>query len=726
MRIWVTGVGIVSPLGAGASTTMTRLCRGEHAFSEVTLFDVAGQRSRIAAQVHDVCVRDVAPAGMAASWSRTDALAVVAAREALGMAKLDPASEGVDLVVGSTTGASFETEPRLLDLPSLPPSPDRMSSTVVEPLAVAVDNLVLALGPFRRTRLVSSACSTGANALMLAASWIRAGFSNSVLAGASDTLCRLTFTGFNALGSLDPEPCRPFDRSRAGLSLGEAAAFLVLERDDVARARGAVPLVELVGWAAGAEAHHITNPEAEGTTATRIMRDAMLRAGLAPDDIDYVNAHGTATLLNDTMEVRAVREALGDAFDRVAISSIKGQVGHSLGAAGAIEGAITALAVAEGRVPPTGGLRDIGEGCEANHVIGVAREAPLRAALSNSFGFGGLDACLAFAQPGYAPQPSASAARRVLIRAGAITGRDGVAVLTRETLQTEPTSRGPIAFDPATLLEAPRARRLARAEKLLASVVEAIRQDSDVQALLDGARPVGLIAAKPSGNPDASSRFLDRVRQKGPRFAAPADFPNLMLSALAGHVSIYHRLHGSVLATAARGVGGAAALQTAWDLMQGGCDSPFVAGAAEAWGMAAEDDALRLAQDGSSAFRSEGAACLLLAHDDPSCRAGLASILHITAWHDDRSKVASLEEMPSPVGSAVVLTTGQVAPDLLAGTSWADAPVRNIESTYGVHDATSLAAAVHGASLIASGDADRVLVIASGAVVTIVIALAPP
>src|SRR5262249_7559206 len=153
-----------------------------------------------------------------------------------------------------------------------------------------------------------------------AASWLCAGLTDCVVAGGADGLCRLTYSGFAALSAIDPNPCRPFDRRRAGLNLGEAAAFLVLEPADVARARRKAPIAELRGWAVGAESHHITNPEREGRTAARVMREALACAGLAASDLDYVNAHGTATPLNDTMETAALRQALGDDVNRIPVS----------------------------------------------------------------------------------------------------------------------------------------------------------------------------------------------------------------------------------------------------------------------------------------------------------------------------------------------------------------------------------------------------------------------
>jgi 3-oxoacyl-[acyl-carrier-protein] synthase II len=365
VRLWVTGLGVVSPLACGAEATMDRILAGDRATVPITLFHVEGSRTNIVAQA------PIDPPSEE-GWSRADVMSILAAREALAQAGLDPAAgAAVDLVLGGTTAGMFETEAPLAELSrEFLPQMEARKATPPEvvaplqrmlshPLSSTADQVARALGPFGQARTVCSACSGGANAVLLAAAWIRTGRSRAVLAGGVDALCRLTFTGFGALAALSPEPCRPFDRRRSGLNLGEGAAFLVIEPEEEARARGARPLVELRGWAVGAEANHITNPESSGETAARIMGRALARAGLSPADLDYVNAHGTATPLNDAMESAALRRCLGPEIGRVPVSSSKGQIGHTLAACGAIEAAITAMAIVRGALPPTAGLEEI-------------------------------------------------------------------------------------------------------------------------------------------------------------------------------------------------------------------------------------------------------------------------------------------------------------------------------------------------------------------------------
>ncbi|MEO7328309.1 MAG: beta-ketoacyl-[acyl-carrier-protein] synthase family protein, partial [Minicystis sp.] len=378
MRIWVTGLGVVSPLARGAGATMDRIVNGDRALGPVTLFTLDGLRAGIAGEVAGLTAAEVAPPGEDEGWSRTDAMAVIAAREALAQAKIHPSSAEVDLILGGTTAGMFETESTLATLAQSPDAIAPLQKMLSHPLSSTADHVRAAIGPFRRMRSLCSACSGGANAILLGASWIQDGSATAVLAGGADGLCRLTFTGFGALSALSTELCRPFDQRRSGLNLSEGAGFLLLEREDCARARGARPIAELRGWAVGAEAHHITNPEGAGVTAARVMRGALARARLDPWDIDYVTAHGTATPLNDAMEAAALRQCFGAEVERIPVSSSKGQIGHTLAAAGAIEAAISVMAIERAVLPPTVGLEEIDPACALHHVT-VARDAEIGA-----------------------------------------------------------------------------------------------------------------------------------------------------------------------------------------------------------------------------------------------------------------------------------------------------------------------------------------------------------
>ncbi|HEY8945071.1 MAG TPA: beta-ketoacyl-[acyl-carrier-protein] synthase family protein, partial [Polyangiaceae bacterium] len=414
-RIAVTGVGAISALGADARESFARLLRGERGLGEVMLFSTDGLRCRIAAQIPD---SNLGLANSAQPPSRTDVLALCAARAALVDARLVPEPGTLGLVFGGTAGAMFETEQEIARFGPEERSGRRGARLVSHPLSRTVATLENELCRFSRAATLCSACSSGAAAIVQAAHWIRSGNSKAVLAGGADGLCRMTFAGFNALGALDPEPCRPFDRARKGLNLGEGAAFLLLESEASAIERGARILGFLSGWAIGAEAHHGTHPEPSGRRAAELMRSALECAGLDVADIDYVNAHGTATLHNDTMEAAALRLALGPDTARIAVSSTKGHLGHTLGAAGALEAVVTLLALDAGIAPATAGLATA-EDEGLNHVMGDPRPGALRAAISNSFGFGGMDAVLVFEAANAAPRALAPRSAALVVTGSA-------------------------------------------------------------------------------------------------------------------------------------------------------------------------------------------------------------------------------------------------------------------------------------------------------------------
>ena len=234
MRLFITGIGLVTPLAVGAEGTWERLVRGERGIGPITRFATDGYRARIGAEV-----RELPAPPTESAWSRTAQMAYVAAREAIQHARLDVGDRGlrVGLVGGGTTGGMLENEELLAAVYADPSRSEELSHLLSHPLWATTDRLHETLGPFIRVRTLSSACSSGANALVVASAWLRSGEVDAVVAGGTDGLCRLTFSGFNALAALDPAPCRPFDARRRGLSLGEGAGFVVLERDDSARAR---------------------------------------------------------------------------------------------------------------------------------------------------------------------------------------------------------------------------------------------------------------------------------------------------------------------------------------------------------------------------------------------------------------------------------------------------------------------------------------------------------
>jgi 3-oxoacyl-[acyl-carrier-protein] synthase II len=719
-RLWVTGIGLVTPLGVGVEETWTRLVRGDRAIRRVGLFDASSQRAGIAAEVPDV-ILPVGPQGVAPSWSRTAAMASLAASEAMRGAQVRVDQQRVGLVVGGTTAGMFETEQVLARLHAEPECHDALTSMLSHPLTSVGDRLQKQLGPFLRVRSLASACSSGANALIAAASWLLLGEVDVVVAGGADGLCRLTFSGFNALAALDPEGCRPFDKNRRGTSLGEGAGFLVLERAEHARARGARPIAELAGWALGAEAHHITNPAADGEVVASLLSSAIAGAGLRPSDIDYVNAHGTGTPQNDAMEASALARALGREIDRVPVSSCKGQIGHTLGAAGAIEAALTALAVARRTVLPTAGLEEPDSALGLVHVQHRGREVErVRAALSNAFGFGGMDAVLVFREAGEdvgtapaSPAAVAPAGSPAVVTGAAVFGPCGLLGSTECATLPEAHFDPATSIDPDEHLDVTRARRLDRNARFGTVAVQ--------RALAEARAPVqgtGVVLGSAYGNVDACAAFVHRIFDRGPRSASPAEFPNLVPSSPVGHVSIYVGLRGPAFATADLAASGESAFAQAVQLVAAGQAVRLVAGAVEPKSHIVDRVLAALfayASSQTNAKRGDLAAALVVESERTARERGapvLARVRQVLEWRaETRDPLATLvapENTPAEVGLA--RANGGVDA-LLAGTAWSEVPRFACAPAIGESDGLGGVALAVAAGRIATGRARETLVV---------------
>ena len=394
-RVAVSGFGCITPLGAGVDAFRDALEAGRDAIAPLDLFGLAGVRSGVAARVHDI----PRPAAVsAASWrrlDRCDRMALFALDEAIGRAG-GPVLERAALCCGLSTGGMLEAEEVLYSEPERgldAVGPRRMLDAVV---CSTTDVLLRHVGCHGPVFTASTACSSSANAIGLALDLIRDGDVDLAIAGGADALCRLTLAGFNSLGVVAPDRPRPFDARRSGMVLGEGAAFLILEAEDDALARGWEPHLELRGYASTAEGHHIVHPLDSGEGAGRAMRWALRDAGADPSQVDHVNAHGTATVQNDPMEAAAILDVLGERARTVPVTSTKSLVGHSLGASGAIEAAASLLTLEHGFVAPTAGYGESDPSCPVDVVHGGARRGDYGLVLSNSFAFGGNDVCLVF------------------------------------------------------------------------------------------------------------------------------------------------------------------------------------------------------------------------------------------------------------------------------------------------------------------------------------------
>jgi len=386
----VTGLGCMSPLGMDLGENLTSLRRGRDAAGPVTLFDVSGCHCQQAAELPDPEVTAASQISKRAGrWHRSSRMLLAATHEAWqqsGWGKTQPDR----WIVGTTSGGmSFgEDFARALrqKQPARPYRRHILDYLLQEPLLHVADHFGWEVEPV----VLSNACASGSNAVGHAARLVAHGLSERVVCGGYDALSQLVFAGFDCLRASTPGRCRPFDRSRDGLILGEGAAVLVLESADSARQRGARILGQICGYGAASDNHHLTQPEPGGAGPSAAMHHALTAAGWSASTVDYINAHGTGTPFNDSSEGRAIAGLCPQAR----VSSTKSMMGHSLGAAGAIEAVFTLLALQEGFFPPNLHFEQ-GDEDLALRLITTPETGEVRRALSNSFGFGGANATLA-------------------------------------------------------------------------------------------------------------------------------------------------------------------------------------------------------------------------------------------------------------------------------------------------------------------------------------------
>jgi nodulation protein E len=395
-RVVITGIGVVTPIGGTCGAFWSGLVEAKSGIGPIINIATERLSTRIAAQVRDFEPSQHFDSKRIGLLDRFAQFAVVAARAAVKDAQLE-LSEEVALqaatIVGNSAGGQNTIDDTYLKFYG-------QNAARVHPLSIprlmgnaACSHVSMDLGLKGPTFSTVSACASGTHAIGQAFQMVRTGQAPVALTGGTEAPLTVgTFKGWEALRVLSADTCRPFSKTRSGLVLGEGAAMFVLETRENAIARGAPIHAELLGFGMSADAHDITAIDPPG--AARAMRAAMVDARVNPDDVDYVNAHGTGTVLNDKGETAALRLAFGNAADRLAVSSSKGVLGHSLGAAGALELAATALALQHQTIPPTANFEEPDPDCDLDYVPNTARNAPIEKAMSSSFAFGGLNAVL--------------------------------------------------------------------------------------------------------------------------------------------------------------------------------------------------------------------------------------------------------------------------------------------------------------------------------------------
>jgi 3-oxoacyl-[acyl-carrier-protein] synthase II len=403
-RVVITGLGIISPLGNDVNTFWNHLIAGKSGVGNITHFDTTDYAVKIAAEVKDFDPLNYIDKKEARRMDRFVQFAVAAAKEALKHAELDMDkvdANRVGVYVGSGIGglSTLENQHRVL----MERGPRRVSPFFVPMMIANMSSGMVSIhtGAKGPNSAAISACATGTHCIGDSFKMLQRGDADVMLAGGTEaTILPMAIAGFSAMGALssrndDPQKAsRPFDRDRDGFVMGEGATVLVLETLEHAQKRGANIIAEVVGYGMTADAYHITSPDPHGDGAKRSMEMALSDAGLKPEDIDYINAHGTSTDINDKFETMAIKAAFGEHAHKLAISSTKSMMGHLLGAAGAIEAAVLALTLKEQIIPPTINLENPDPECDLDYVPNEARKARVRAAISNSLGFGGHNATI--------------------------------------------------------------------------------------------------------------------------------------------------------------------------------------------------------------------------------------------------------------------------------------------------------------------------------------------
>ncbi len=395
-RVAITGMGVFCSVGKNVKEFSQSLKDGKTAIGPITLFDTSKYPSRIGAEIRDYRPEEYFERKELKRLSRTDQFALISAEEAVRVSGIQSyySSDQVGVCLGAGAGGMLEAEIyhrqvllKGVSKPSfiLPFIPSFTTTCVAQRFGFSGPKVT-----------VTTACSSSATSIGYGADLIRKGKCKASLCGGSEALSELTFGGFNSLKAMDPNPCKPFDRRRAGMNLGEGGAILILEDFEEAKRRDAKIYAEFLGYGIGGEAYHITAPEPSGTIEAWVMREAIRESGLALEEVDYINAHGTGTPLNDKVETLSIKIVFGEKAFSIPVSSIKSMVGHCLGSAGAIEAVASVVCLMEHFIPPTLNHHQGDEECDLDYVPGRSRQRELNIVLSNSFAFGGNCTTLVF------------------------------------------------------------------------------------------------------------------------------------------------------------------------------------------------------------------------------------------------------------------------------------------------------------------------------------------
>ena len=403
-RVVITGMGLITPLGIGVENSWAALCAGKSGIAKITRFDASTHQTQIAGEVKDFNAQDFMPKKEARRNELFISYAMAATRMAVEDAGLeinDSNANRIGVVTGCGLGGLGIMEDTILNVATK--GPKRVSPFFIPMMIgnMAPGMISIHFGAKGPNLSIATACAAGAHAIGDSFKMVQNGTVDAMITGGTEAVVSATaVAGFNAMKALsrrndEPEKAsRPFDRDRDGFVIGEGSGIMILESLDYALARGANIYAEMAGFGLTGDGYHMTSPPPDGNGAVRCMQAALDDAGLNAEQVDYINAHGTSTELNDLYESRAVKTVFKEQADKVAISSTKSMTGHLLGGAGGIETVFTALSVYHDMMPPTINYENQADECDLDYVPNTARKAPVNAAMTNSFGFGGTNAAL--------------------------------------------------------------------------------------------------------------------------------------------------------------------------------------------------------------------------------------------------------------------------------------------------------------------------------------------
>jgi 3-oxoacyl-[acyl-carrier-protein] synthase II len=397
-RVVITGLGVMSATGKNIPEFWNSLVEGKDGTKEITAFDASPYRTRLAAEVSGLNPEAHFSRKELRRLSRCDQFGLIAFREAWRSARLDQDpidKERAGIILGAGSGGILSVERYFRDFYQGKgrPSPSLLISYS---LATTTDLMAIESGLKGPRSTTATVCSSSSASIGVAFDMIQMGLADVMVSGGSDSLCEVSFSGFNSLKLVDPESCKPFDQRRQGLIIGEGAGILILEELCHAQERGAPILAECLGYGICADAYHLTAPEPNGEGVERVIRAALSHAGVSTEEVDTINAHGTATPFNDIAETRGIKRVFGERAKEIPISGIKSMVGHCLGSAGGIEAVATVLTIKNGVIPPTIHYEVPDPLCDLNYTPNHSIKRDIRVAISNSFAFGGNNVCLVF------------------------------------------------------------------------------------------------------------------------------------------------------------------------------------------------------------------------------------------------------------------------------------------------------------------------------------------